>query len=460
MISYNKVDVLLTNNLKGFDSPGYYPSMGLELLKEQLINNGISCEIDYGDQGVTTSPLVFGVGGFSDDYFLIKDKCKSVKECNPNIKTIVGGSVSLFHDALLADESIDAVFFGESEASLLEYAMRIKNNEPTNDIPGVYQRGDKSFVRRSALNLDELVTPSYQGFNLNGLATISTTRGCNGNCSFCKSKLFSPQLKYMSANKVIEWVNNIRAHNDLHTVQFMDDNFLANPVRAERILKYLKANNLNTIILSRADGINNNQSLIRDYASIISNIMIGVESFSQSQLNRWRKRTTIDENNTALGVLYDYHVPSESFMIMSDGATTIKELEEQVYGSIDAPMTFLGGVKVPFIFRNTTFGTVGHPLLNGELTDYIEITGISHLFKPQLFLDDTDFFFDLLTKNNCHELTDLYVNSLSGLAKHRLNIFLDGAQKLYSGVKSSFSEDSLDFIKFTNSVLRKMFVDN
>ncbi|MFA5333017.1 MAG: radical SAM protein [Candidatus Nanoarchaeia archaeon] len=437
-MDYNKVDVLL---IKAGNTKYERPILGLEFLKEYMLKNGVSCSIDNfrDDPKMMIYPKVVGLSGFPEDIYDIKEYSKVIKNANPGIYVIVGGQVSIFHEELLKNEYIDAICWGEGEETLLEYVLAIKNNESTSKIKGIYQR-NSNFSKRNPIDINNAVTPLFYGENLNSIVQLSTMRGCNGNCSFCEAKYFNQGLRGMNANTVINWIDKlIKYHKNLSRIQFMDDNFMSDPIRAEKILEYLSENNLKALFLSRADSVVENESIFKDYCKSIEEVSIGIESFSQSQLNRWNKKTTVKDNNKSLSILKNSEICTNSFIILSDAKTTLRELEEQIRGIKNAPPTRYKNHDFPFGLKNYSLFTVLRTKLDGEKTRYYEIMNLEHLFKPHKFLEETEWMMMRAFNASVMNDNDRIIHENNIMANSRMDIYLNGVKYLMEGKEGLFN---------------------
>jgi anaerobic magnesium-protoporphyrin IX monomethyl ester cyclase len=144
--------------------------------------------------GVCTSETLFVPEGIK--------ACKMVKEINPKILTVVGGT----HFSNLAEESlrnnpIDVVAIGEGEYTLLDVVREAgKSNPDFKNVKGIaFKKNDNvRFTKPRPLieNLDDLPMPAYDLMPMDkygkttflyspGGTTIHHGRGCTHNCEFC-----------------------------------------------------------------------------------------------------------------------------------------------------------------------------------------------------------------------------------------------------------------------------------
>ncbi|VVB75910.1 B12 binding domain protein [Candidatus Tiddalikarchaeum anstoanum] len=464
-------DIVLIRNYNGC-LKNMHPCIGLEFLNTYFLHNKIESQIVqplYADNRLERynyefldikkikelNPKIVGINSLTTQIDATNYCSRMIKKELPDVKIIIGGHASMHYDKLLAEESINAVCVGEGEESSLEYAINILDNNESR-VKGIARKEDGKIIfmpRESSLNLNTVPLPDFKEYNLNGVAELSSARGCNGNCSFCESKKMYPHLKYMNAEKVISWIKEIQKYQEVKQAVFMDDNFLADTARFPKIMGFLKQENITTHFLSRADSVLKNKESIIKYAKLLK-IDLGIESFSDTQLFRWNKRITSAENNLALSLLSILRIPFNAYIILSDEKTRLSEIEEQIDGIKKAP---------PAPFDENSFARIPLPLIcmhyNTILDDLLneKIRGISYLEVPQKFLTETDALnrtlMYIFTESNAPEIRDVCIK----LSDKRLETFGYGAREIYNGRmgKDGFEEISARY----KSLVKKFILD-
>lgn len=152
---------------------------------------------------------------------------------------------------------------------------------------------------------DREITAKYRdNYNYiyhNKCATIKTSFGCPYKCKFC----FCIQICEYSArniDNVLDELDSIKETN----VFIVDDNFL---VSRERVLKFvegLEKRNINKryIAFGRADFISENEDLIiLLHKHGFDAFFVGIESFKNSELSDYTKKSNVEINVKAINVL-------------------------------------------------------------------------------------------------------------------------------------------------------------
>lgn len=184
------------------------------------------------------------LAGFSATTAGFLDACQMagwIKALRPEVFTLCGGvHPSALGAALLADfPAWDALGCGEGELTLAEVA----DGRPLASIQGLVWREDGRAVtnppRTALVNLDELPFPAYDllaGFPKHYHlplfsyihspgATLSTSRGCLYQCSYCDRSVFKQSYRYNSADYVYDHLHHLHRRFKVRHVNIYDDLF-------------------------------------------------------------------------------------------------------------------------------------------------------------------------------------------------------------------------------------------
>ncbi len=120
-----------------------------------------------------------------------------------------------------AGELIDGYCIGEGEQTLLETVRRVKNHENLLGIPGLMvldERRECRFTPRPPImNLDDVPAPTYDEFDHalypGDALIVEWSRGCIGNCTYCKGKQISGDYRTHSARHIFQ---ELKRHHDQH----------------------------------------------------------------------------------------------------------------------------------------------------------------------------------------------------------------------------------------------------
>lgn len=237
---------------------------------------------------------------------VIKEYSDIVKNVNKNIITAVGGVHSEVLPEDFKHKNIDYVLGinGMKNIEILIKAIE-KNKKPKFE--------HKSIDKTYKLPLpDRHITDKYRkhydyAYHV-PCALLKTSFGCPFNCKFCFCVQITNHSYYeRELSPVIEELKNIEEPN----VFIVDDNFLVNRERIKTFCELLDKNNIKKtfIIFGRADFIVKNPDMIELLSKHgLDAVFVGIESFKQSDLNDFNKKTDVETSEKASEVLYKYNV--------------------------------------------------------------------------------------------------------------------------------------------------------
>nr|MBC7243871.1 cobalamin B12-binding domain-containing protein [Chloroflexota bacterium] len=263
------------------------------------------------------APQMVGVTGYTTNVPRMLSICREVKAFDPGIFTVVGG----YHATLCPEDfdhdEIDAIVVGEGEATFPQLVEAVSRGLDYRRVPGIIYRQYGAQVRtapRPLIVLDEsplparhLVDQYRKDYFFQFWASpcpVETARGCPYRCKFCSVWTFHRRrCRSKSPERVLEELKN--AITDV--VAFVDDNFLQNLPRAERIYELIKAAGIKAKfwMQARSDSIVSRPDIIEKWAEIgLMTVLVGFEKFRQEELNGLSKRSSVRINEEAAHILH------------------------------------------------------------------------------------------------------------------------------------------------------------
>lgn len=207
------------------------------------------------------APQVVGISCLSSFHFSdVVVLFRLIKQLDPNILTVIGGS----HPTFLAEQvmnnskDIDFVILGEGEESFSDLLMNISSGADYRNLDGLAFRIDGKICvnpkTRYIENLNNLPYPALDLFPLDFYrkksvpfsttfrskmcAPILTSRGCVADCIFCASKNFWGNVyRRRTAANVLDEINFLIDRYGIKEIQFIDDNLTLDRKRARDIFK-------------------------------------------------------------------------------------------------------------------------------------------------------------------------------------------------------------------------------
>ncbi|MCK9393096.1 MAG: B12-binding domain-containing radical SAM protein, partial [Syntrophales bacterium] len=253
--------------------------------------------------------------GFSTTTSSFLDGCDMavrIKEANPRIITVFGGvHVSAIGAALMADfPEIDYLSIGEGEATLSELAAGV---DPAG-IDGLVWRDGEEIVtnspRKPLPDLDQLPFPDYEGlrgfprrynlplFSYIGTpgATMTTSRGCPYQCSYCDRSVFQRSFRYNSPAYIYAHMEHLRRRFGVRHINIYDDLFTLNRGRITELCELLIAKPLGirfncAVRVGHADdGL---LAMLRDAGCLM--VSVGIESADPALLERHKSGVGLED---------------------------------------------------------------------------------------------------------------------------------------------------------------------
>lgn len=292
---------------------GFHDILLVDSLKEKLDLKKLTARLSQ------LQPAVIGFQSYSYDYGTVVKGVRAVKKSVPQAVVILGGPhVSATNTAVLEEIPVlDFAFSGEGEVGLPLLLRRLLKDEKIElpEIPGlVYREGGKVLLNPRAVitDLDALGFPAWdlmvpaeypdspQGgfYRQFPIASISTTRGCPYQCTFCGSAVnMGRKLRFRSITLVLEEMRMLYHEYGVREFHIIDDMFnikkervqlFCDGIREHKLdINYTFPNGLRLNLLDR-------EMLRMMKASGAYAFNVGIESGSQRILDKMKKDLTLE----------------------------------------------------------------------------------------------------------------------------------------------------------------------
>lgn len=288
-------------------------------------------------------------GGLITTYKYVKQILPIVRDCQPDALIVLGGGIltSIPEDMMRFLPMVDVGVIGEGENTFHEL-LDVVFSRRFNHVRGLIYRDEKGELKRTEPrpligmpdsgyygSLDDVPYPAYHLLDMEGYfknsslplsqesmfcqrrVDIVSERGCVHRCSFCMhmglsaldlSRIYGceikgPQVRYQSAEYVIEQIKHLRMRYAIDFVSILDENFLSNKGRVLKFCDLLEKEGLVDIVkwgcLGSVDKVDE-QYLQRLREAGCTYISYGAESASQRILDSIGKRQTPSQIQRAL----------------------------------------------------------------------------------------------------------------------------------------------------------------
>jgi len=351
-IAFHNVQKLKSSKLQKFMSQIDVP-IAFPYLKSYIDKYlpGVA-EFEVVDDINTVNPADFdilGLSAYTDCFNQVQVIAKQAKEINPKLFIIIGG----YHISALPHTlppSVDCGVIGEGEETFKEL-LEVMGEEQTRPFPTGNFKKINGLVFREKENLvftpkrdfiepldtipfpDRNIIKDNRAMILKG--SLSTSRGCPYNCYFCASNVVWGECKtrFFSKDYVmseLEYIlNNTVFPSELKAIAFMDSLFISNKPRLYELVNGIEEKGFNKevkfMITIRANLIDEETCKLLSRMNV-SSVLIGMESGSSKILKNFNKRTTAQDNQLTLDLLYKYNIKPTCNFIFGSPYETIDDM--------------------------------------------------------------------------------------------------------------------------------------
>jgi len=232
-----------------------------------------------------------------------------------NARVLIGG----MHASAMPDEAAkhaDQVVVGEAETIIVE----IVEGRIT----------DKIVYAECLKNLDDAPLPDYSLLKTPcAEANVMSTRGCPYCCSFCTTSRMYHPYRERSIDSVIDELKYYKSLG-FEYMNFEDDNFTANKVRAKEICRRMIEEGLtfkDTFFFGRVDMAHDEEMLALLQKAHFTYVLVGFESLNQAALDEVDKRQKLSDIVNCANALAKHKIRLIASFVLgidTDGADDIR----------------------------------------------------------------------------------------------------------------------------------------
>lgn len=230
----------------------------LEFMLRDL-NPGRELPEDVMDEIIAFRPDVVGISCLSVESMAAHALSREVKKHLPHVPIVIGGPYPS-HDIKMAmeDENIDFGVINEGEVTFDDLLDTLWNGGDVSTVKGIAYRDEQGNMvqtppRPFIEDLDSLPMPAYDLIDMKGFFTaprhsrlyahreymsISSTRGCPFQCSYCHVTL-GKKTRFRSAEVVVDEVQHLVENYGIKEIQWSDDIWNLDKDRAKKICDLL-----------------------------------------------------------------------------------------------------------------------------------------------------------------------------------------------------------------------------
>lgn len=309
---------------------------------------------------------------------------------NSKVPVVWGGiHPSLLPEQTLQNPFVDAVVIGEGEKKFSDLVECYKTGSALERVNGIgFKKDGKTVFTPDAapLSMDELPLPDFSlidieyyiretkgSFDGRRCLDLNVDRGCPYRCAFCYNIKFNQRKwRAMSAGRMLEVLETLKAKYGLGAVNFVSDNFFVDKRRAEAVcrgmvergldLKWHSDIRIDTFLQYDAAGL----ELIKK--SGCDNLTFGVESGADPVLKQIDKDITVAQvleahkKVVAAGFKANYHFmlgfPEETRADIAETLKTAAILTEDRNTNVYGPAMYIPYPGTPLFDRCVQLGFV------------------------------------------------------------------------------------------------------
>lgn len=257
-------------------------------------------------------PDVLCLTGYITHVNTIISYCKTAKNILPEITTIVGG---VHCEVCPEDFENDAVDFRVVRNAAINFTGLLNHIELKTELPeGVFCNGDTlesktlpafdfrvPFPHRKAVKHYQ---HNYFYIFHDKVALLKTSFGCPYLCSFCFCRIITDKMyKQRPLSEVIEEIKTINETE----IYIVDDDFLVDKKWLKAFIAEIKKQKIKKhyLVYGRADFIAENPEIMHELAQIgLRTVIVGFESFSDKELDKYNKKTSVAMYKQTMAVLH------------------------------------------------------------------------------------------------------------------------------------------------------------
>lgn len=301
--------------------------------------------IDY-DYIIGLHPTVVAANVYDDTKNISYTILFQLKNKMNDVIFIVGGYTATYHCSEFLQEFIfvDYLVHGEGEMTFLELINAIDTKSSVENIKGIAYRENNKIIKNPIRpyidDLDTLPFPSRDILVKHKFrfATVSTSRGCTRNCSFCNSRSFWKKYRGRSIENVISELQILKHEYGQYRISFADNSIEDPDGKGKRLLDLANAMiekelNIYYYVKLRAD--------IYKYLDIfklnilkksgLSAAFIGIESANNHELqNVYHKSLDVDTINASIKFFAQNEINIFIGFIMFNPYSTFKTLHDNI----------------------------------------------------------------------------------------------------------------------------------
>jgi radical SAM superfamily enzyme YgiQ (UPF0313 family) len=319
------------------------PHCGPTAFAARSFSPSLECAIhntdDLLDRIIEIRPRILGFTTYEGSLRELFGFIDAVKAAGVDTMVCLGGQLASFsYDDILRNhhESVDVIVIGEGDDTIVDLARLARDGGSLDSIPGIaFHENDRVTVtsRRPRGAVDDFEMPIVPGdgrwVSEYVPLFLTTSRGCYGRCSFCRSSAMSERWRARDPVRVVDELE-AATHLGVRLFEFVDDNFVG-PSRlgrqravaiADEILR--RRLDIKFHASCRVNDVDEDTIRALQHAGLVS-LSLGVESGVPRVLRTFNKHITPEQSLAAVEMLDRLGIPTLAYIIFFDPYMTLDE---------------------------------------------------------------------------------------------------------------------------------------
>ncbi|GAM07820.1 anaerobic magnesium-protoporphyrin IX monomethyl ester [oxidative] cyclase [Geobacter sp. OR-1] len=296
------------------------------------------------------SPDVVATTAYTASVVDAIELCGYAKEINPAIVTVLGNVHATFmYEEVLKrnNDKVDYVVRGEGELTLPELLDCLNAGDDPAKVAGiafikegmVQSTPKRPYIQdldslKTAWDLVEWPIYTYRAKKNARLAIVSSSRGCQQQCSFCSQQLFWAQTwRARSPENFVAELELLHSRFGVEVAMLSDEIPTFDLGRWNAILDLMISRRVQVKLLleTRVDDILRDADIMDKYRLAgVEHIYVGVEAGRQETLDLFKKDTKVEQSKKAIDLINGADMVSETSFVLGMPDDTPETIAETV----------------------------------------------------------------------------------------------------------------------------------
>lgn len=252
-------------------------------------------------------PQAVGITSLCIDVHMVLGAAEKIKQFDANITTFVGGTQSLLSPESFFHPAVDYIFKFTTTQNLIALMSAIESGKAIAQ-DGILSKA-AAYADNGVKGRNEYIFPDrkstakyrahYSYFGYRPAAIMELGTGCAKTCDFCLRWRIEGAREQLIDRAI--WVQDLLAIEE-ETVMFIDNDLFTDDGKVQALIQVLKEHSIkkNLIAYGSVKGILTYREEVEEMAKLgLKALLIGYETFNDAEMEKYRKKSTTDENKQA-----------------------------------------------------------------------------------------------------------------------------------------------------------------